>query len=166
MRKFDKETYSSFSVPLFRKKTVLMMIKLTASHRNIGVHIINAQPFRIKIDNYYFSNIFFDIFSELKYLPAGVIDVSYLFEESETEPTNMPESEPPAPATALNASIKTKLTEAPTIKHRLKIRPCILTRCSALCRFYSNDDSWKLACLYKHIMSQHDKNFEIPCTLL
>ena len=56
------------------------------------------------------------------------MDVSYSFEESETEPTNMPSSAL-APATALNASIKTKLTEAPAIKHRLKIRPCIATLC-------------------------------------
>ena len=59
------------------------------------------------------------------------MDVSYWFEESETEPTNMLGAAL-EPARALNASIKTKLTEAPAIKQRLKLRPgiiVILTLC-------------------------------------
>ena len=52
------------------------------------------------------------------------MDVSYLFEESETEPTNMLGAAPD-PARALNVSIRTKLTEAPAIKHRLRLRPSI-----------------------------------------
>ena len=45
--------YSLSYFPFFSQKTVLMMIKLIASHRNIGVQIIKAQP---KI--YFIYNIF------------------------------------------------------------------------------------------------------------
>ena len=94
--------------------------------------------------------------SQNLYLPAGVMDVSYRFEESETEPTNMLGAALD-PDSALNTSIKTKLTEAPAIKHRLKLRPCIDILTLSISSLYSGNDCEKLAWLYKYIMSQHDK---------
>ena len=54
-----------------------------------------------------------------------MIEVSYKCEVSETEPTKILGAAPD-PERPLNASIKTRLTEAPTIKLKLKVWLCIV----------------------------------------
>ena len=53
--------YSLSYFPFFSQKTVLMMIKLIASHRNIGVQIIKAQPkVLFHIYSFHFTNFFLE----------------------------------------------------------------------------------------------------------
>ena len=64
----------------------------------------------------------------LNYLPEGVMEVSYLCEASDTDPTKILGAAL-APDRALNTSIKNRLTEAPIVRHKLRQVSSIVTQC-------------------------------------